>query len=51
MDERLESILHEVDTLPEGERRRIARVLEHEVRKAKARAPAPEGRWAASPTG
>jgi hypothetical protein len=46
MDKTLEHMLREIDTLPEGEQARIARVLEREVRKARRAAPAPAGRWA-----
>ena len=46
MNKMLETMLREVDTLPEEEQRRIARVLEGEVRKAKGEIPVPTGRWA-----
>ena len=42
----IEDIMREVDTLPEAERRRIVRVLEEEVRKARRTPPAATGRWA-----
>ena len=46
MNKVLENVLREVDRLPEEEQRRIARVLEEEVHKAKRETPAPAGRWA-----
>ncbi len=46
MDAALESLLHEVDALPDEERQRIARVIEGEVRALRQGAPVPEGRWA-----
>ena len=46
MNKMLETMLREVDTLPEEDQRRIARVLEEEVRKAKGETPVPAGRWA-----
>jgi hypothetical protein len=46
MIEALERMLREVETLPDGEQARIARVLEAEVRKAKPATAAPAGRWA-----
>ena len=45
MNKVLENVLREVDRLPEEEQRRIARVLEEEVHKAR-RTPAKQGRWA-----
>jgi len=46
MNKVLERVLHEIETLPECEQARIARVLETEVRKARGKAPVPAGRWA-----
>jgi hypothetical protein len=46
MDKALEDVLREVDSLPEEEQRRIARVLEEEVHKARRAAEEPRGRWA-----
>lgn len=46
MNKMPETMLLEVDTLPEEEQRRIARVLEGEAHKAKGEASAPTGRWA-----
>src|SRR5690349_19710095 len=45
MNKVLENVLREVDRLPEEEQRRIARVLEEEVHKAR-QTPAKQGRWA-----
>lgn len=42
----LETMLCEVNTLPEEEQRRIARVLEGELRKVRGEVPVPAGRWA-----
>jgi hypothetical protein len=46
MNKMLESMLREVEALPEGEQARIARVLEEEVLRAKRKEPAAAGRWA-----
>lgn len=46
MNKALESMLREVQTLPEGEQARIARVLEEEVQRAKRKEPTAAGRWA-----
>lgn len=46
MDKRLETVLREVDALPEEEQRRIARVIEGEVGKAHQVAAKPQRRWA-----
>ena len=46
MNKMLETMLREVDTLPEEDQRRIARVIEAEVRKSKDETPAATGRWA-----
>lgn len=46
MDALLENVLREVEMLPEEERRRIAQVIEAEVRRSRDAAPRPEGRWA-----
>lgn len=45
MNKMLETMLRQVDTLPEEDQRRIARVLEEEVRKVRDEAPV-AGRWA-----
>jgi hypothetical protein len=46
MDATLERVLLEIGVLPEEEQRRIARILEEEVHKAKGEEQAPAGRWA-----
>lgn len=48
MNEVLERVFHEIETLQEQEQeqKRIARVLEAEVRKARGEVPASAGRWA-----
>ena len=46
MHKMLETMLHEVEALPEEEQRRIARVLEEEVHRARRAAAQPRGRWA-----
>ena len=46
MDKALEDVLREVDSLPGEEQRRIARVLEEEVHKARRAAEEPRSRWA-----
>ena len=42
----LETMLHEVEALPQEEQRRIARVLEEEVHRARRVTAKPHGRWA-----
>jgi hypothetical protein len=46
MHKMLETMLHEVEALPEEEQRRIARVLEEEVHRARQGTAKPHGRWA-----
>ena len=46
MNKVLENVLREVNALPEGEQKRIARVLEAEIRKARREPRPPGGRWA-----
>jgi hypothetical protein len=46
MNEMLESMLHEVEALPEEQQARIMRVIQEEVSKAKREAAAPPDRWA-----
>ena len=47
MNKVLEHVLQEIETLPEGEQARIARILEAEVRKAQSEsATSATGRWA-----
>lgn len=46
MNKMLETMLREVDTLPEEDQRRIAQVLKEEVCKAKGETSVPVGRWA-----
>jgi hypothetical protein len=47
MNEMLESVLHEVEALPEPDQRRIVRVIKEEVSKARREvAAATPGRWA-----
>lgn len=46
MNEALQTMLREVDALPEEDQRRIARVLAEEVRRARHGAVEPAGRWA-----
>jgi hypothetical protein len=45
MNEMLQSVLHEVETLPQAQQERIVRVIKEEIRKAKHDAPASAGRW------
>lgn len=45
MNEMLESVLHEVEALPEAEQQRIVQVIREELSKAKREA-APPDRWA-----
>ncbi len=46
MNEMLESVLHEVEALPEAEQQRIVQVIREEVSKAKREAAEPPDRWA-----
>ena len=46
MREMLESVLHEIEALPEAEQQRIVQVIREEVSKAKREAAEPPDRWA-----
>jgi hypothetical protein len=45
MNEMLESVLHEVETLPQAQQERIVRLIKEEIGNAKHDAPASAGRW------
>ena len=45
MNEMLEDMVRQLRTLPDEEQKRIARLLEGEVRRAGHEPPAPAGRW------